>query len=212
MTTPSGPRVVIFGASGHGKVVADALLAAGRAVDGFLDDDDRKHGSKLMGLPVLGGRSWLAENRAVAVALGVGANDARAKVASVIEELGLELVTVIHPTAIVARSASIDRGAVVLARSVVNADARVERCAILNTGAIVEHDCVVGEFAHVSPSASMGGGSRVLAFAQCGIGAILLPGVTVGRNTIVGAGATVTRDLPASVVAMGTPARSVRAR
>lgn len=202
--------LVVFGAGGHGKVVADVLLAAGERVAGFVDDG-RPAGSIVMGLPVLGGASWLAAN-AARVALGVGDNRARARVAEACADIGADLATAIHPRAVVSPSARIDVGAVVMALAVVNPDAVVERGAVVNTAAVVEHDCVVGRFAHVSPNAAMAGACRVGALAHLGIGAVMLPGTAIGDETVVGAGAVVTRDLPGQVIARGVPAKTVRSR
>lgn len=197
--------LVVFGAGGHGKVVADILLASGLAVTGFLDDG-RAPDTTVLGLPVLGPAAWLASNRA-RVALGVGDNRARAAVAEACEAAGATLVTAIHPRAVVSPSARVDIGAVVMALAVVNPDAVVARGAIVNTAAVIEHDCVVGAFAHVSPNAAMAGNSRLGTFAHLGIGAAMLPGTSVGDGTIVGGGALVSRDLPGAVVARGVPAR-----
>jgi sugar O-acyltransferase (sialic acid O-acetyltransferase NeuD family) len=202
--------VVVFGAGGHGKVVADVLLAANEDVLGFLDDSAAV-GTLVLGLPVLGGASWLEDHPGVRVALGIGSNEARARVAAACEARGARLVAAVHPRAVVSPSARVDEGAVVMALAVVNPDAVVGHGAIVNSGAVIEHDCVLGPFAHVSPNAALGGGCSVAAFAHLGIGATMLPGTSVGERTIVGAGAVVTRALPAGVVAWGIPARVGRA-
>jgi len=201
--------LVVYGAGGHGKVVCDILLAGGHEVAGFVDDGAAV-GTRVLGLPVLGPMAWLEANPS-RVALGVGDNTARARVAESALAAGSTLVTAIHPRAVVAKSARLGPGAVVMALAVVNADATVERGGIVNTAAVVEHDCVVGPFAHVSPNASLGGGCRVEGFAQLGIGATMLPGTTVGERTIVGGGAVVVAPIPADVVAVGIPARVLRA-
>lgn len=205
--------LVVFGAGGHGKVVCDILLSRGDVVAGFLDDH-RPAGEIVLGLPVLGGAAWLArpENRGARVALGVGDNAARERVANACVEAGATLVAAVHPQAVVSRSASIGEGAAVMALAVVNPDARVERGAIVNTAAVVEHDCVVGAFAHVSPNSVMGGACRVGALAQLGIGASMLPGTSVGDRSIVGGGGLVVRDIPPSSIAFGVPARVSRPR
>lgn len=197
--------LVVFGAGGHGKVVADILLAAGLPVFGFVDDG-RDVGEKVLGLPVVGPAAWLRSTRA-RVALGVGDNRARANVAASCQAAGATLVTAIHPRAVVSSSARIEAGAVVMALAVVNPDATIERGAIVNTAAVVEHDCTVGAFAHVSPNAAMAGGCRIGAFAHLGIGAAMLPLTAVGDGTVVGGGALVARDLPPGVIARGIPAR-----
>jgi sugar O-acyltransferase (sialic acid O-acetyltransferase NeuD family) len=198
--------LVVFGAGGHGKVVADILLAARLPVLGFVDDG-REPGTHVLGLPVVGPAAWLVSNRA-RVALGVGDNRARAKVADACEAAGATLVTAVHPRAVVSASARIEAGAVVMALAVINPDAVVEKGAIVNTAAVIEHDCRIGAFAHVSPNAAMAGACRIGAFAHLGIGASMLPGTSVGDGTIVGGGALVARDLPGAVVARGVPAKA----
>lgn len=204
MTQP----LVVIGAGGHGKVVADILLASGLTVDGFLDDG-RPVGESVLGLPVLGPLDWLREHPA-SVALGVGHNDARARVAEQARQYGAELVTAVHPRAVVSPFSVLDEGVVVMALAVVQPHASVGRGAILNTACVVEHDCRVGAFAHVSPNAAMAGGCQLGDRAHLGIGAAMLPGTSVGFGSIVGGGAVVCRSIPEGVVAVGVPARVTR--
>jgi len=201
-------RIYVYGASGHGKVVADALLTGGAVVAGFVDDG-RATGGAVLGLPVCGDGEWLrdqARDMGIGVALGIGDNLARRAVAARCVAWGLELVTAVHPSATVARSATLGAGVVVMAGAVVNPDARVGRGAIINTGAVVEHDVAVGDFAHLSPNASSGGAASVGDLAHLGLGATVLPGVRVGRFAVIGAGAVVLRDVPDGAVATGVPA------
>lgn len=208
-------RALVYGAGGHGKVVADILFASDDfEVLGFVDDCPDKKSARLMGLRVLGDREWLLRACPPAdrvVALGIGDNRCRKALASQLVTCGVQLLVAIHPSAVVSRSAKVDTGAVVMAGAIINPDAHVAAGAIINTGAIVEHDCVIGEFAHVSPNAALGGAARLGALSHLGLGAAVLPGVRVGNGTIVGAGAVVARDLPDYVVAMGVPARVHRA-
>ncbi|HSO38506.1 MAG TPA: acetyltransferase [Labilithrix sp.] len=199
--------LVVYGSGGHGKVVCDVLLAAGHVVAGFIDDDGERHGTLVLGLPVLGGGEHLVAKGA-RVALGIGSNRARSAVAAKIASLGGVLVTCVHPRAVVAPSAVLGEGTVVMALAVVNPDARIGRGAVVNTAAVVEHDCVVGDFAHVSPNSVMGGACTVGALAQLGIGATMLPGTAIGEGALVGAGGVVVRDVAAGAVARGVPARA----
>lgn len=207
----SGKRIFVYGAGGHGKVVADILLA--RPEDefaGFVDDREELWGAEVMGFLVLGGNEWLGRqcrNSRVAVAIGVGENRTRQMLVEECARREIEIVTLVHPAATVSCATQLGVGTVVMAGAILNVDARVGAGVIVNTAAVVEHDVEVGNYAHVAPNSTMAGASRLGALSHLGLGAIILPGVHVGAQTIVGAGAVVTKNLPDRVVAMGVPAR-----
>jgi sugar O-acyltransferase (sialic acid O-acetyltransferase NeuD family) len=202
--------IYVYGAGGHGKVVADVLRAARRPLAGFLDDSACRHRASLFGLPVLDAREWISRIEAydgIGVALGIGDNRARQEVADLCRCRGFEIVTAVHPSAVLSPAARIGVGTVVMPLAVVNADARLGSGVIINTGAVIEHDCVVGDYAHIAPNTVLGGSARVGSFSLLGLGAAVLPGVSVGSRSIIGAGAVVARDIPDDVAAMGVPAR-----
>jgi sugar O-acyltransferase (sialic acid O-acetyltransferase NeuD family) len=205
-------RLIIFGAGGHGKVVAAVAARAGFLVAGFADDNVGLHGSTTLGLPVLGGLEWLYRipPETYAIALAVGDNYVRMAVAQSLISHHIEVATVCSPSAIIAPSARIGRGTVVMPRVVLNPDAVVGEGAILNTGAIVEHDVAIGHYAHLSPNTVLGGGAMVGDLAHIAISATVLPFVRIGSRSILGAGSIAVRDIPAGVVAFGSPARVQR--
>lgn len=201
------PELVIYGAGGHGKVIAEILLASGRTVHGFIDDDFARVNCKVLGLPVLAAQEWLRHRAPAEVALGIGDNRAREQAAARIKHCGCTLVSAAHPTAVIARSAKLGEGVAIMAAAVLNADCEVGEGAIINTAAVVEHDVRVGRYAHISPKCGIGGGADIGAFSQIGMGANILPMRKVGMNCIVGAGAVVLDDIADGQTASGVPAR-----
>jgi sugar O-acyltransferase (sialic acid O-acetyltransferase NeuD family) len=212
----SDALIVVLGAGGHGKVVADALsLAMPGKPDGFVDWNPAFLGSRVINYPVLGDQDWLwaeALARPVAIALGIGNEVTRQHLMEKCVAHGIRILTVVHPTASVAASATIGAGSVVLAHAALNAASRIGKGSIVNTAAIVEHDVEIGDFSHLAPNAATGGGVRIGSSCLIGLGAQILPRIVVGDRTVVGAGAVVLHDLPADVVAAGTPARIIRIR
>lgn len=203
-------ELVVYGAGGHGRVVADAAAAAGFHVLGFLDDGVPL-GREVLGWRVLGDLTWLVGKSWVALAHGIGDNVIRERVARTAGQDGFTFTAVVHPSAVVSRHARVGAGAVVLALAALNPGAVVGPGAIVNTGAIVEHDVVVGDFAHVASKAGLAGAARLGRLALLGSGANVLPGCTVGDGSVVGAGAVVVRDVPPGVVVAGVPARPLPA-
>ena len=165
------------------------------------------------GVPVVGSDDELPRLRAEGVEaalLGIGGvrnNGPRAKLFAAARDLGFTLPPVVHARAIVAGSARLGDGTVVLAGAIVAPGAVLGQNVIVNTGAIVEHDCKVGRAAHLGPLSGIAGDVSVGPGALLGIGAKVIPGVTIGANCTVGAGGVVISDLPPEVVAVGVPAR-----
>lgn len=206
-------KVLIYGASGHGKVIIDLVEREGRyKIVGLIDDNPSIRGQEFFGYPVLGGFKLLNERayHVCQLILAVGDNRARKGLWEKIRPLGYRLASAIHPSAQIARDVSLGSGTVVMAGAVINSGTRIGENAIINTGATVDHDCVIGDYAHISPGAHLAGNVHVCELTHIGIGASIIQGVRIGRNAIIGAGAAVIDDIPDNVTAVGVPARVIK--
>lgn len=202
-------QVVIYGAGGHGKVVLDALERAGRPVAGFVDDDLGRAGSEYCGHTVIAAPGEWGAARRVEFVVAIGDAVDRQRASGRIAELGYDLATVIHHSAVVAPDVSIDSGSMVLAGAVINPGVRIGRGVIINTGAVVDHDCALADFAHVAPGARLAGNVSVGERSLVGIGATVVPGVTIAADAVVGAGAVVVADIGEGITVAGVPAKPV---
>ena len=204
------PLLLIFGSGGHAAVVADAVIASGTMrIAGFVDHKTDRLGDEVLGFPVVGVprdalNGKIKHDRFI---VGIGDNEARARVFHEALMAGLRPASVVHPTAIVAASATVGDGTLVCAGSVVNVEARLAQNIIVNTRASIDHHCLVGDHAHVAPGVTLGGTVEVAEGALVGIGAAVLPGKVIGRWSVVGAGAVVTNAVVDGMTVTGTPAR-----
>lgn len=212
------PRLLVIGSSGHASVLLDAIeLTGGYDIAGYADDT-LPIGTVRRGHPVLGGINDVAEICAEQVishvVIAVGDNWWRRKVYSdlIMQCPHLRFSIVRHPSAIVARSAEISAGAVILAGSHVGPGSRVGEFCILNTGSSIDHDCIMHEFSSVAPGVSTGGLVEIGECSAIGVGASISDRISIGRHTVVGTGAVVVRDIPDLVVAYGNPAKVHRSR
>jgi sugar O-acyltransferase (sialic acid O-acetyltransferase NeuD family) len=209
---------VIFGAGGHGRVVADAALAQGRWGRVRVTDRDAGRVGQVLwaGLVVEAAEEAIAGSGEVHVAIGAGvAREREARALAVGFDASLShrhptLVSVVHPHATVSAHAGIGPGCFVAAQAVVAPAARLGVSVIVNHGAVVDHDAQVGDFTHVAPLAALGGGVQVGRRVLVGAGAKLLPGVRVGDDVVIGAGAVVRDSIEHAGVYAGVPARRVR--
>ena len=217
MATPR--RFLLWGGGGHGKVVSDLVRAAGHVLVGACDADPAKLGKAIEpgGAVVRWDEQAVATGLASAgalpdgvdaVALGVGDNAARQRIAEMIPTPLLPAL--VHPMAAVSPSVELAPGALVFAGAVVNAAARLGLAAIVNSAAVVEHDCTIGIAGHVSPGAVLAGGVSIGARAWVGAGAVILPGLTVRDDAVVGAGAVVTKAVGQGITVAGNPARPLK--
>lgn len=201
-------RLLLIGAGGHAKVVADAVLATGVSRDRLIvrDGNPARAGTKLLGIPVVCPELDVSIS-GVPVHVAIGANGVRRVLADQVSSHGCPLATVAHPLSILSAHAELADGVFVAARAVVAPSARIGRGAIINHGAIVDHDCEVFDFVHVAPGAVLGGSVTVAAEVLIGAGAVILPGISIGKGAVIGAGAVVTKHVPAGQTWVGTPAR-----
>lgn len=199
--------LTLIGASGHAKVVVDALRAATPAFLITVQDDNRLlEGQLLLGLPIRTPVDW-AREPAGFFHVAIGHNENRARVQAAGLASRRKPRTIIHPDATVSPLAELGAGTFVAARAIVAPAGRVGEGVILNHGAVVDHDCVVGDFTHLAPHAVLGGGVKVGRLVLIGAGAVVLPGRTIGDGATVGAGAVVTHDIAAGATVTGVPAR-----
>ncbi len=203
-------RLALLGASGHGKVVADAALASGWEAVEFFDDawpQRQKNGP----WPIAGDSARLLvrlqEFQGVIVSIGDCA--VRWDKHRALQAAGAPLVTVVHPTAVVSRHAVLGIGTVVMACAVVNVDAVVGQAGIINTGATVDHDCRLGDAVHICPGAHLSGNVRVGHGSWVGVGAAVKHGMTLGERVMVGAGAVVVQAVAENLTVVGNPAASL---
>jgi len=210
----AGEGILVFGASGHAKVVIDIAEKAGVPVLGLYDDDAALHGRQVYGYTVKGGKEALLSSgdqlKAHRAVVAIGSNAARSKIAAWLVANGYSLCeALIHPSAQLARGASIGKGSVVMAAAVINSDTRVGQNVIVNTGAIIDHDCEIGDGVHVAPGVTMCGGVTVGGHAMIGAGAVIHPNLRIGESVIVGAGATALKDIEDGMTVVGSPARPI---
>ncbi len=208
-------RLLIFGASGHGRVIADAARAAGFDLAGWADDDPRRAGTSVAGAPVVAigteaAARWAGEH-AARVVVGIGKNRIRARVFAALLAHGAQPATVIHPRAVVSPTARLGAGTVVFAGALVNPDAVLGRNVILNTGVSVDHDAAIGDHVHLSPGVHLGGTVSIGEGSHLGVGAAVRNNLAIGAWSLVGVGAAVVAPVADGVVVVGVPARVLRA-
>lgn len=198
-------HVVIIGASGHGKVIANIIQLSGDQVVGFLDDDYKK--TEVYGLPILGEIKKAEKFQKYEFIIAIGNNYIRKKIAE--HYSYLKYYTAIHPSAIIDKSTIIKKGSVIMASAVINAESKIGRHCIINTASIIEHDNIIGDYVHISPNATLSGTVSVGKCSHIGAGATVINNVNIVDNVIVGAGSVVIKDLKDSGTYVGAPAKLI---
>lgn len=193
-------KLVIIGASGHGKVIADIAVKNGYEDIVFLDDDESV--KECAGFPVEG-KTNEGEKIDGDKVVAIGNAETREK----IQEEMKDVITLIHPDAVISRRVEIGEGSVIMAGAVINSDAVVGKGCIINTGASVDHDCVLGDFVHVSVGTHLCGTVTVGDKTWIGAGAIISNNVNICGNCVIGVGAVVIKDIEEPGTYVGVPAK-----
>ena len=207
--------LVVFGGSGHARVIIDGARRCGTYELVGILDLQRPAGEMVDGLMILGGDAKLAELRAKRPSLsgivGVGDNGQRRKVVEAILVAAKDFIfaTVVHPAAVVAADVRIGAGSFVAAGAVINTGTRIGQHAVVNTNAGVDHDCLIDDFGFIGPGAALAGNVKIYRHCFIGTGAVITPNITIGADAVVGAGAVVLRDVAPGSTMVGVPAQPI---
>lgn len=192
----------LFGASGHGKVVAEAAESAGIPILAFIDENTSS--ANIWDYPVLG----TVPSDIQEIVISIGNNLTRKKIVTRFPDL--KFVKIIHSLSSISPRSEIGEGTVVLSGVSVNSGATIGKHCILNTNSSVDHDCELGDFVHISPNAALAGDVTVGEGTHIGMGACVIQGIKVGKWSVIGAGTVVIQDVPDFAVVVGNPGRIIK--
>ena len=199
-------KLIIIGAGGHGKVVADIARKVGYSEIAFLDDNIKKKKNSMYN--VIGTMADVEDYRdEYDFFVGIGNNEIRKNITLLLESKGILIQTLIHPSAIIGEMVEIGDGSIIMANTVINADTKIGKGCIINTSSSVDHDCIVNEYVHICPGVHLAGTVTVGREVFLGIGAIVINNVYITDNCIIGAGSVVVKNLETRGVYRGVPAK-----
>ena len=196
--------MIIYGASGHGKVIAEILEENGISDLTFVDD--KPVGDLFLGYPLYH-TSQISRAIQKEVIIAVGNNRIRKLIS---EKLAYIFATTRHPSAQISKRCEIGEGTVVMAGVAVNSESSIGKHVILNTNCSIDHDCVLADYVHVSPNAALAGNVTVGEGAHIGIGASVIQGIKIGKYATIGAGAAIIEDVPDYAVIVGVPGKVIK--
>ena len=205
--------LLILGAGGHARVVADCALATDLWSSVVFLDDRFPELSSINDWPVVGRiaelESFATEYSEMALGVGVSYESLRLELLARGQQVGAKFPAIIHPSATISSYAMVSDGSVVLAGAVINVNASIGSGCIINTLSSIDHDCSIGDGSHISPGALLAGCVTIGEKSWIGMGAKIIQCISVGGESVVGAGAVVLADVPAKSKAVGVPAKLI---
>jgi len=196
--------MLLYGASGHAKVVLDCLESETKEIEGIFDDDISK--KRLLGYQVLGkydSNKFSGEE----IIISIGDNGIRKKVTEIVKH---KFGNTQHGSATISKNVSIKEGTVIFHKAILQSSVKVGKHVIINTAASIDHDCLIEDFVHVSPNATLCGNVKIGVGTHVGAGAVIIPNITIGKWSMIGAGSVVTKDVPDYSIVVGNPARKIK--
>lgn len=199
-------KVIIIGAGGHAKSIAEIVIKSEDELIGFLDDNIAA-GTEIIhanNLKVIGKVEDCLKYSDCEFIIAIGSNLTREAIS---KKYTLNYYTAIHPTSNIAVDVKIGEGSVIMAQTCINTNAQIGKHCIINTGSIVEHDNIISDFVHISPRATLAGTVNVGKYTQIGVGATIRNNINITENVLVGAGAVVVKDITEEGTYIGIPAK-----
>lgn len=203
--------LVIIGAGGHGRVVADCAQQAGYYTNIFFLDDSVAERKNNAAWEIRGPISdWTTYNHNADFFVAIGSNLLRAEILQQLKTAKVSIATIVHPSASISKNCQVGKGVVIFANAVVNIGSEIADGCIINTAATIDHDCHIGAYSHISPGANLAGGVHVGKMSWLGIGCSVIECISIEENCQVGAGAVITQNTKSNFLYLGVPARATR--
>lgn len=208
-------ETIIIGAGGFAREVVQLIedindYKPTYNILGFIDENKDNHGKIINNYYVLGDISILANFDNANVVLGVGSPKLKYKILEKIEGFKLNYPTLIHPTSVIGKHIDLGKGVIIAANNIITTNIFIKDFVTINLSCTVGHDSIIGKFTTMAPAVSVSGNVNLGDFVEVGTGVKIIPGVKIGNNSIIGAGAVVTKDLPDSCIAVGIPAKPIK--
>ena len=202
-------KLLIIGASGHGKVIADIALKMNKWKSiMFLDDDENIKSS--MGIEVIGRTADAIKymnNYDIFVA--IGSNVTREKIQERLEAEGVSIPVLIHPMAVIGKQVEFGVGTAVMAGAIINCCTEIGKGCIINTGATIDHDNFIEDYVHISPGVHTAGTVKIGKGTWLGVGSKVSNNIYIIRGCKIGAGTVVVKDIIESGTYVGVPAKKI---
>jgi sugar O-acyltransferase (sialic acid O-acetyltransferase NeuD family) len=202
-------KLLIIGASGHGKVIAEIAFKMSKWEEiAFLDDEIQLN--SFMGAEVIGrSNDFYSYTSDYDIFVGIGDNKIREKFYDLIEETGATVPSLVHPKAIIGEQVVIGKGTAIMAGVVINSCCHIGIGAIINTGATIDHDNILSNFVHISPGVHTAGNVKIGKNNWIGIGSTISNNVCITDYCVIGAGSVVIDTITVQGTYVGVPVRRI---
>ena len=197
-------KTLLYGASGHAKVICSIFESMDVIVDSIFDDNNRNKLSN--NYKVINGYDSKYEPD-LPILISIGDNIIRKRIT---EKISHSFSTAIHSTSVIDDIAKVGFGTAIFHSVTIQRDAFIGKHCIINTNASIDHDCIINDFVHISPSATLCGSVKVGEGSHIGAGAIIIPNINIGKWCVIGAGAVITNDVPDYSLVVGIPGKIIK--
>jgi sugar O-acyltransferase (sialic acid O-acetyltransferase NeuD family) len=195
--------MILYGASGHGKVISDIVKSNNDSISHFFDDNESLVSFEGIAVSKYSKDLFIEEK----IIISIGNNSIRKSISKGITH---KFGTAIHSSSIVSSSSNQGKGSVIMQGAILQANVQLGNHVIINTGASIDHDCILENFVHVSPNATLCGNIFIGEGSHIGAGAVLIPGIKIGKWCTIGAGAVVIENVPDNAVVVGNPGKIIK--
>jgi sugar O-acyltransferase (sialic acid O-acetyltransferase NeuD family) len=209
--------LVIYGSGGFGREVLELIKDINLQKEqkwniiGFINDIPETYGTYINEYQILGGIDWLEEyEEPISIVIATGNSKTRKLISGRLQMHNIEFPNIVHPSVNISSHVELGKGNIICAGNILTTNINIEDFVIINLACTVGHDVIVKNYSTILPGSNISGNVLIEECVEIGTKSCVIPQVKIGRNSIIGAGSTVIKDLPANCTAVGSPARPIK--